>query len=54
MEEKPYIGAYVEKDLLERVENYRSSQRPIPSISDVIRESLIFFLNHHEKGAKEK
>ena len=48
MEEKPFVGAYIEKELLERLENYRSKKRPIPNISDVLREALIFFLNHKD------
>ena len=53
MEAKPYIGAYVEKALLERLENYRANQRPIPSISDVLRDALIFFLDHRKKEVKK-
>lgn len=52
MEEKPFIGAYIEKELLGRLENYRSKQRPIPSISDVLREALLFFLNRKKEVPK--
>lgn len=53
MEGKPYVGAYIEKRLLERLDNYRGEQRPIPSVSDVLRNALIFFLNHHKKEGAE-
>ena len=45
---QPYVGAYIDKQLLERLENYRSKQRPIPSVSDILRNALNFFLNHKE------
>ena len=48
MKKKTCISSHIEKELSDRLEDYRSKLRPIPSVSDVLREALILFLNLKE------